>query len=441
MSVRAQGLLYVVATGLVALLTLAATQGPLVLAGLAVAVGGGLLVLTALGPSRTAILMLMGAYLTAPFYKGVALGGAGSPVTLTDLLLLGGLTLLLPTILRGRVRFPTTYVVGIAVVFATGLIGSALASRPLESFIGLTFWMIVMLGLPVAIALWGPGPRVVDLLAVSFVVGQAVSLVLGIVRGNVGQGRQAGLSTHPNYLAQAGMLGLCLLIYLAFRYAGRSVLTTAALVAGVAVCLSSVWMSGSRAGIVVVAGLVVLIPIAERSALLGFLWATLGALVVFALPSLVSRVDEDSPISRLLGGSGSSNSDAARSLGLEEGIDRFLVQPLTGSGLIDLFDIHNNFVEVLVAIGVFGFAGYLMVLYVFAKPLFGSHPMRRLCYATWGYIAFGATVPSLYDRSVWLVVALGVLAFTVPLGGSESRRPNPLPSRVVDAPITAGSAS
>ncbi len=60
---------------------------------------------------------------------------------------------------------------------------------------------------------------------------------------------------------------------------------------------------------------------------------------------------------------------------------------------MDLFDIHNNFVEVAVGIGVFGLAGYLLVLYAFAKPLFGHGEYRRLGYVVWGYIGFGATVP------------------------------------------------
>ena len=51
-----------------------------------------------------------------------------------------------------------------------------------------------------------------------------------------------------------------------------------------------------------------------------------------------------------------------------------------------------------------------MVLYSFARPILGTGELRRLCYPVWAYIGFGATVPSLYDRSVWTVIALSVVA-------------------------------
>ncbi len=153
-----------------------------------------------------------------------------------------------------------------------------------------------------------------------------------------------------------------------------------------------------------------MIPLVERRPLTYFVFATLIALAIAALPVIADIAGRGSSIDRLLGGGGARQSDTARTLGLDEGIDRFLANPLLGSGLIDLFDIHNNFVEVAVAIGVFGTAGYLCVLYAFARPLFGSGSLRRLSYPVWAYIGFGATVPSLYDRSAWTVIGLTVVA-------------------------------
>ena len=432
----ALSLLYAAAMALVALLVAVSTLGPsfgLVALGAAALIG---LVATA-GTERLGVAAIAGGYFTAPFYKGVAFG-ASAVVTATDLLLLTGFVLLLPRLVRGRLRLPPVYYAGIGLVLLAGMGGSVFSDKTGESFVNLGFWLIVMVGLPVAIALWGPSGRQVDLLAGSFVAGQCFSLVLGMVLGREAQGRQAGLSTHPNYLAQGGMLALCLLLYLAYRHASRSVLSTVLLLVAGAVCLSSVLMSGSRAGTVVVAVLLLMVPVVERSAFTGFLVAAGAALLVLVLPFLAGAAGEESVLARLGGDTSAQYSNSARSMGLEAGITRFFEHPLRGTGLVDLFEIHNNFVEVAVAIGIFGLAGYLLVLYAFARPLLGTGEHRRLSYVVWGYIGFGATVPSLYDRSVWAVVALSVVAMAMERGRDDgsatTTTSSPVPLRGTLAP-------
>jgi O-antigen ligase len=260
-------------------------------------------------------------------------------------------------------------------------------------------------------------------------------MVYGIARGYEAQGRQAGFSTHPNYFAQAGMLSLALLIYLAYRHRGRLMLL---IIPATIACGASVILSGSRAATVVVAVLVVMIPIVERSAVTGFLLAVLAALAFLLLPIVAGFTGPGSSIARLAEGNTSAQfSNTERSLGIGEGVDRFFTHPFTGTGLTELYEIHNNFLEVAVAIGIFGLAGYLIVLYTFARPLFSTGEYRRLAYGVWGYIGFGATVPSLYDRSIWAVVALSVVAMIeherrrlAPASagpGLGVRRPSPVP--------------
>jgi hypothetical protein len=79
-----------------------------------------------------------------------------------------------------------------------------------------------------------------------------------------------------------------------------------------------------------------------------------------------------------------------------------------------------------------------MVLYAFARPILGRGELRRLCYPVWGYIGFGATVPSLYDRSIWTVVALSVVAM-VELERLRAA-PDPTPT-IAPAPIRPGTRS
>ena len=395
---------------LVAALVLVATTDERILTYVALGGAGAVAVFSVLGPERTGVLVLIAAYFTAPFYKGTAPNEA-SLATGTDGLLFLGLLLLLPRILRGRLRMPIIYWAGIALVLTAGVVASGAAADPRESFTSLAFWMVVMLGLPVAFAMWGPSMVVIDLLATSYIAGQIFSFAVGWAKGNIAQDRHAGLSTHPNYFAQASMLSIALLIYLAYRYFGKSFWLSVAWVAAAGACSAGVILSGSRAATLVVAVLILMVPIVERSAFTGLLMALCGALFVAGLPILADIAGEGSSIDRLTGGGGAQFSNSERERGLRAGLDLFFEHPLRGTGLItdNLYTIHNNYLEVAVAIGIFGFAGYLLVLYVFARPILGKGDTRRLTYCVWGYIGFGATVPSLYDRSVWAVVVLSTV--------------------------------
>jgi len=376
---------------------------------IAVGLAGFVCVLSVIGPEKTGVLILMGGFFTAPWYKGAAPSPA-SPVTATDVLLFLGFALLLPRILSGKLKLPLVYWLGTMLVLIAGLIASAASVSPKESYLALTFWMIVVIGLPIAFSMWGPSLVVIDLLAVSFVLGQIFSFGAGYLKGYVALGRHAGMATHPNFFAEGGMLALALLIYLAYRHFGKSTLWSVGIVAGVVLCAATIHFSGSRAAILVVAVLVLMIPVVERKPLTAVVFAALIALAIAALPILADLAGRGSALDRLTGGGGASQSNTARTLGLDEGIDRFFANPFLGDGLIDLFDIHNNFVEVAVAIGIFGTAGYLLVLFSFARPILGRGELRRLCYPVWAYIGFGATVPSLYDRSSWTCIALSVVA-------------------------------
>ncbi len=422
---RTEGVLVVAAAAVavVGLALLATRENTILLLG-ALAVAGLIALVAVIGPERTGILILVGGFFTAPFYKGTA-PTPGSPATGTDALLLLGFVFLIPNVLRGRLRLPLVYWFGVSLVLIVGILASAGSTDPAVSFISLGFWMVVMAGLTCAFASWLPSRTLVDLFAASFVAGQIFSFVAGWARGNIAQDRHAGLSTHFNYFGEAGMLSVGLLIYLAYRYFGRSKLISVAIVVVAAVCVATVVLSGSRAATIVLAVLILMIPVVERSAITGFVWAALVALALVVLPLVADTLSQVSSVDRLLGGGGAGYSDSARNIGLDEGLDRFFANPILGDGLIELYEIHNNFLEVAVAIGVFGLAGYLMVLYAFARPILGAGQMRRLCYPVWGYIGFGATVPSLYDRSIWAVVALSAVAM---VEFEQIRRDRPLTS-------------
>ncbi len=389
----------------VALVTLA-SQGLIAII-VACGIAAYALLLAFFGRERTAIFTVMLAFATAPMYKGLA-PSAGSLVTATDGLMALGVMLLVPSLVHKRAELPGTFLAGGTIVFVMGCIASAICASPVKSMMTLILWVAVMIGLPAIFAIWRPTDLVVDLLCWSYVFGQMVSLAFALVHGPVSQGRYSGLATHFNYFAQGALIALCILLYQFYRY--RQWLVRIVLVVAGAGCGASIYLSGSRAAMLVAAVLVLMIPVVERSAIIGFAYAIGGALFVIAIPILIDISGESSSLGRLLGGNSSNLSDQARALGRKTGIERFFDQPFLGTGLIDLFDIHNMYLEIAAGIGIFGLVGLLLVLFTFARPLFSDVPHRRLLYVAWAFIGFGATVPGFYDRSIWLPLALGVVA-------------------------------
>ena len=394
--------------------------------GAIVAIGLVLLVvaLVCWGPERVGFGFLVLAFGTAPMYKGLAPEGALA--TPTDLCLVAGFALLLPRLLGNRFGLPARYVLAVAVIFATGIIGSFVSSTPASSLVALFFWIGTMFGLPVAIHLWRPDNRTVQVLVWSFVAGHMVSTFYGLAAGRIGDGRLYGLTNHPNYFAESGVIAFGLLLHLLATSRHKVIIWAA-----FAVTLYSVYASGSRAGTLALAAIVACIPFVERSAMKAYALALMAAGGAVVLATQWSRLASgDSSLGRLTGGGSAAGSDIERTRGLHAGWHLFLQHPLTGSGLIaeNLFTVHNNYLESAIAIGIFGTIAFLVVLYTLGKPLLGLHPSRRLCYTVVGYAVFGATTPGLYDRTYWVAMSLSIIV--VAATWAESRPPgNDVPVR------------
>jgi hypothetical protein len=371
--------------------------------------------LVGFGPERVGFGFLVLAFGTAPMYKGLAPEGALA--TPTDLCLVIGFALLFPRLLGNPFGLPARYVLAVLVIFATGVIGSLVSIAPAASLVALTFWIGTMFGLPVAIHLWRPSHLTIQTLVWSFVAGHMVSTFYGIAAGRIGDGRLYGLTNHPNYFAESGVIAFGLLLHL-LATSRHKVLVWAAL----AVTVYTVYASGSRAGTLALAAIVAAIPFVERSAIKAYALALLGAGGAVVLATQWSRLAAgDSSLGRLTGGGSAAGSDIERTRGLTEGWHLFLEHPLTGSGLIaeNLFTVHNNYLESAIAIGIFGTIAFLVVLYTLGKPLLSEHPSRRLCYTVVGYAVFGATTPGLYDRTYWVAMSLSIIV--VAATWSESR--------------------
>lgn len=370
---------------------------------LALGVAGFVVAVAGLGPERVGLGLLGAAFVTAPFYKGLGSGHS----TPTDLLLALAVVLLFPRLLLGRSRLAPPYVLGVTVVALTGTAASLASAQPVISLLVLVQWMICLVVLPRILISLHLSLTSIDRLAWAFVAGHMVSTAYALVKGPVGDGgRYLGLTQHPNAFAQSGLLAFGLLLHLITRTERRWIAWAA-----LGVSLLSIYLSGSRGGTVAVALLILMIPVIERSALVTYFLAFAGVGALLALQQLVGVGDAGGSISRLTGSGSASASDTIRSQNLGEGLHRFHAHPILGNGLLDLFWIHNNYVEVAVAVGVIGLIAYLVVIWSLGRGLLGRSELRRLCYPVAGYAVFGATIPSLTDRSIWMAVSLSVAVF------------------------------
>jgi hypothetical protein len=392
--------------------------------GTRVALGAVVLLVAAvsLGPQTTGAALVGLGFLTAPVHKNLPISASAS---LTDVLLAVGLVLLLPRILRGEHRLSPMYAGGLVLIAVFGSVGSAVSERPVQSLVALLVWLVVILVVPLALLSWSPSEPVIDRLAWTFVAGQAFSFLYGVATGPFGGGRYAGYTPHPNYFAESGLMSFALLLHLYHETRNRWLA-----VLGMVMSVGSIYLSGSRAAMVIAVAMIMLVPVVERSALVGYLIAFAGAIVVALFGTLRSVAGEGSALERLLGNDGgAAASDQTRTEGLSEGIARFAQHPLSGSGLLDLRPVHNNLVEVAIGTGVFGVIGYLMVIWALSRGLLGTSRMRRLSYTVPAGFAFGLTAPSLSDRSIWIAISLSIVVFG---GRGKSREPDPDPPEVVE---------
>jgi len=401
---------------LVLLILVAAAVGGALPAFLVIGAAAGLLLLSLLGSYRTAILVLMLAFGTAPMYKGLA-ASVGSVVTPTDLLMVLGLVLLVPTLIVVRLHIPIAYSVGIVLLFVMAFTASAAASDPLRSFMDLVQLLAVAVIFPLALTAVGGSRTSILLLAGSYVFGQLLSLAFAFIRGPVTGNRYQGLSHHPNAFSEAGLMAVALLLYLFYRY--RSWWWRGAVLGAIALCGLSVIMSGSRAATVVCAVLIVMVPFVERSTASVVAFMALLAGIFVSLPLILHFGGEGSAIHRLTGAADALVADSARDEMLTIGWHRFLGHPLAGTGFQDVELMHNVFLETLVAVGVVGTIGFVMMMITLALPLFGGGIDRRLAYTAWAYIGLGPTVPGLEDRTLWVPLALAMLAAVRPVRHPE----------------------
>lgn len=379
-------------------------------------VGAAFAVVLAVGLCLVLAAGFEGAAITL-FVVGIALSpldrlrpvAALSFASLSDLILYAALGLLVPVLIGRPFPREVLYYAGAGGLLVVGIISSAISTDPVGSLAFLLRLLIGALLLPFMFSMWKPRREIVVAFAVSYVAGNLLNLFFAYTVGVVDFGRRLGYSTHPNVMGLAAMLGFALTPFLwatipkAYRWM---------VLVGAAGCGLGVWVSGSRAALLVLAAVVALYVVFSRS--VGVAVALFGAsipVLYYVAQSYLNGDDaSNNALGRLFGGGSAGGSDLEREALAQKAWDVFMHHPVLGQGLAEVMEAHNIYLQIGAAVGVVGGAFYLLMLgSVLLRAARLPQPYVLLVLPGMGYAMIGAMTTILWDRYVWCVLALAFL--------------------------------
>ena len=326
-----------------------------------------------------------------------------SYVTASDLVFVLGIAILTPTVLRNRIEIPPLFLLGLAILLVMGVIASVASPILIVSANQVARLLIGAFALPIFFMVWRPSSKIVVGFAAAYILGNVFSVGWGLVQGPVaGDARYIGFTYHPNYLGLSCLLAAALTPYVVSMIApglrwifwGSSI-----------VCAYGVWISGSRAALLVLIMLAVIFPFVERS-IKAVGAVILGVAGVLAFSGRLLQDDSNSALGRLFGAGTASGSDTERKEVLSEAWHSFKQHPLLGNGFDGGLGSHNIYLQVAVAVGIFGLLGYLFIIWTALRSLFWQTTGHRLAYPVLAYVAIGPLTNTLWDRLIWAVLAL-----------------------------------
>jgi O-antigen ligase len=406
-----------VVTALLGVLIPLGTQGTFGAAA-ALGIAGLLVVLVTVGIEKTAVAILLCAFVTSPM-DNLRPSAAVSFVTFSDLLFFVGIGTLIPILLVSRFQRQAPMLIGVFGVFTMGLVTSVACTNPAGSFNGLARLVVGALVMPVVFMLWRPGRRVLYSFAAAYVLGNCISVAYSVITRTVSvDGRYAGLTQHPNVFGLVELLALGLLPYLWFNT--HKAYRWGLLVAG-AVCGYGVWISGSRAALLVTVAIVPLYVLLSRSIEHALLLFGAGIVPLYLVGKAFTSPDvgSGSALERLRGGGSATASDKAREILLDKVISQFTAHPILGDGFGSAAEAHNIYLQVAAAGGIIGLVFYLLVLFsAIRQPLVLGSGYVLLALPAMAYALIGPLTPLIWDRYIWCVLAL---PFLVPRSDEPDR--------------------
>jgi O-antigen ligase len=257
--------------------------------------------------------------------------------------------------------------------------------------------------LPIFFMVWRPPRATVVQLAGAYIMGTVFSVGWGLLHGPVaGDARYVGYTYHPNFLGIECLLAAALVPFVvgSISFNWRWVYWGAGLI-----CAYGIWLSGSRAALLVLGMLVFVYPFVERSIKAAGA-VVFGLAVVLALSNRLVQEDSNNALGRLFGGGTANGSDIERKRILTTALDQFKSHPILGVGFDGGLGSHNIYLQVATAVGILGLIGYLLVLWAALRPLFWTGINHRLAYPALAYMAIGPLTNTLWDRMIWAVLAL-----------------------------------
>ena len=335
-------------------------------------------------------------------------------VTISDFAVVVGFMLLFPSVIRKPVWVPWQFSLGSLVFFIVACVSSFLPPSPLSA-LDLTLRVTAAtILLPLAFVWWAPRGKRLFWLVAAYPIGQTFNVIYSLGEGPIsaGNGRYRGLTEQPTAFGYASLLGMCVLPFIAatLPQGRRWVVIPSGFILGY-----GIWISGSRASLLVLLILVVMYPLLEKSIKAAGFVALLGIIAMAMFQRILEQNNGSNALARLLGGGGAGGSDEARLEGLAAAFKVFQKSPIIGNGFeFDTFLAHNIYMQVLTCVGVIGFVGFMLVLWAYAIPLFTAKaPYRLLAYPAVAYIVVGPITPNLGSRYVGIMLGVSFVAATI----------------------------
>ena len=340
--------------------------------------------------------------------NGVRRGG----VTASDLMLVLAVAvgILGSGLSRSLLTIPRRFVAGVSTFIVAGVAGSLGAGGAgVGNFARLLTTMVVAV---VGMAVWSPTLEQVRKLAYAWLAGNTINVLVAIGTLSGEDGRRAtGLTTHPNALGLVCALSIAFAI-LVHSTGGRRDRTIAVLFATIS--LVGVVISGSRAA--VLASLAVLV----LRVLLAGRWRTAVAGVACAAAAwniinrYSSHLPDNSALNRLLYRSSSVElSNTERLNHLRDSVAALQTHPWVGNGFANAGSAHDVVLQIAVASGLIGLAGFGLACSPMISPLWTKRagPWRWVALPVATFLVAALISNNLWDRYVWFCLALGMLAY------------------------------
>lgn len=366
--------------------------------------------------TRVLTLLLMAAAVLTASWNDVRVGGV---ITVSDVLLVCAAVFVFAyRALEPRAstwRYYAPFLIASGLIVFGGLIGTLIGDYGWRGIADLVRFGLSTLVLLIVFSIWSLPESSVRLLLWAYLYGAAANALLGIVLFNDASGRAIGLSGHSNHLAISCLLALGVGVGLALSSEGRGRRVAVALAVVGAVGIVA---SGSRAAVVGVITFLVGFVMYSRQWRLLWLSAFAGVtLAVLVISGLVQLSSSDA-IGRLAGSDPTAAlSDDARSAARSTALETIEAKPITGVGFRAAKAAHNVYLQLWAASGIFGVASVFGLLLGAARMLW-SRPRKdmllgSLVCAYGGYLAAAAFSTVLWDRYLWLHVALAAALCSV----------------------------